>query len=908
MATEPIVFLRTKLYRPQVGPNLIRRPRLESRLNQGLDSKLILISAPAGFGKTTLVCQWLEASGRPAAWLSLHERDSNLEVFLRYLIAAIRTLYADVCPSTWALLDAPHLPSVDHLATSLVSELDEVSQDILLVLDDYHRVQSQAVHQLVETLVELMPRSMRLVLITRADPSLPLTILRADRRMLELRGDDLRFTPDEVRAFFRQSTGLDIDPESLTVLEQRTEGWIVGLQLAVLSLRDTGGLAALTRSFEGADRHVMDYLLAQVFARQPKAIQEVLLRSSILGRFCASLLAALLDGERPAGGYQETLEQMEQANLFLVPLDRERVWYRYHYLFQELLQHKLRSGSSAEMVASLHARASAWFAAQELVEEALTHALAADDGPRAARIVEQHRHTLLNREDWCTLVEWLEMLPQELIHQRPALLLTQAWRQQWLWQYATMPSILQEVEQLIARGAGDLTASEKQILRGEADLLHSALRFAHGDGRQCLEYAQRALDRIPRSAVYVRGLLFEYLGFGYQMTGQAETGVRILEEALAGDEARDDLFAARVLLGLAVVYQLAGHLHLQEQVAQHLLRRLPGKNPALITPWAHWLLGIACYQQNRLTEAATLFSRVTEQRYLANVRTSHECLLNLALTYQAQGRPNAAREVAETGLELALELRHPAHLLEARSFQARLALLQGDLEAALRWARGVKSEDLPARLPFAEVPRLTLTRVLIAQGTSDSLRQASQILDEILGMARDMHCGRHIIEVLALQALVCDAQGEVAKALDLLGQSLDLAQPGGFIRVFVDLGPAMARLLYRAAELEKEPGYVGQILAVFSPSPPVGRGAQRSAQTGRPETVERLTTRESEILELLARRLSDKEIAQMLTISPYTVSKHVSNLCGKLQVDGRRQAVSKARLLGILPSQWASLP
>ena len=718
--------------------------------------------------------------------------------------------------------------------------------------------------------------------------------------MLELRADDLRFTSDEVRAFFRRSIGVDVDPESLTILEQRTEGWIVGLQLVGLSLRDAGELAALMKGIEGTDRHVMDYLLAEVLSRQPKVTQEVLLRTSILGRFCAPLLDDLLDCEKPAGGYQEALQQMEQANLFLVPLDHERAWYRYHHLFRELLQHKLRSESGAELVASLHARASAWFASEGLIEEALTHALAAGDPRSAAKLVERHRHALLDREDWRTLVDWLEMLPQELVQQRPALLLVRAWRQQWLWQYAGMPAILQEAEELIARDAGDLTEPENQVMRGEIDLLQSALWFARGDGRRCVECAERALERIPRSLVYARGLLFEYLGFGHQISGQAETGIRILEEAFVSDDAKEDLFAARVLLGLGVIHYLSGHLQLQEQVAQQILRPGTGKGLSLSAPWAYWLLGTARYQQNSLAEAATLFSAVTEHRYLANARTSHECLLNLALTYQAQGRPKVASEVVEIALQFALETRHPIHLLEVRSFQARLALLQGDLEAALRWARGVKAEDLPARLPWTEVPRLTLAKVLIAEGMRDSLRQASQILDEVLGVAQDMHAGRLIIEVLALQALVCDAQGEVRKALDLIRQALDLAQPDGFIRIFVDLGPAMARLLYRVAELEKEPGRVGQFTVAFSPSSPAGRATQRSDQIAQPQTVEPLTTREREILELLARRLSDKEIARVLTISPHTVSKHVGNLCAKLQVAGRRQAVSRARVLGIL--------
>jgi len=907
-ATEPVVLLRTKLYRPRVGPALVPRPRLESRLDQGLDRKLVLVSAPAGYGKTSLVVQWLEARGRPAAWLSLHETDRDVAIFLRYLIAAIRTLYADVCPATWALLEASQQPPVEYLATCLINELCEVSQDFVLVLDDYHRVQSQPVHQLMQTLVEHMPSSLHLVLVTRADPPFPLATLRAGRKMLELRAGDLRFTPDEIQAFLEQFMGLDMDPAVLTALAQRTEGWIVGLRLAALWLRDAGDPTALTRSLGGTSQHVLDYLVTEVLAHQPQAVREIMVRSSILERFCAPLLNALLDhgpgmnGHAVAGGGQEALEWMAQANLFLVGLDPERTWYRYHHLFRELLQHKLLSESSGELVASLHARAADWFATQGLVKEAMRHALAAGDAPRAVRLVEQHRHTLLNREDWHTLIRWLDMLPSELVHQRPGLLLTRAWHQQWRWQYATMPSLLQAAEELISRNAEATTEAECQIMGGEIDTLWSALWFAHGDGRRCLEYAQRAVERLPAALVYVRGVFLNYLAWGYQMAGQARAGIRILEEALAGDEAREDLFTVRMLLGLAVIYYLSGDLRLQEQITQRVLKLSPEKQLALSRPWAHLIAGQACYQQNRLAEAEAHFSAVTEHRYLANAAASHACLEGLALTYQAQGRPEAATQVAEATLEFALEIRHPVHLVGARAFQARLALLQGDLTAALRWAQGVTSEELPARTLFPEVPRVTLARVLIAQGTRDSLHKASQILEQIVGIARGVHSDPHTIELLALQALVYDAQGEGPKALDLLRQSLELARPGGFLRVFADLGPAMAPLLSRLAQFESEPSYIGRILAAFAPSP-LRRRAPRPDQTAPPEIVEPLTTREHEILELLARRLSDKEIAQALHISPYTVSKHVSNLCGKLQVTGRRQAVSRAKALGILPPE-----
>jgi len=908
-ATEPVPLLRTKLHRPVVTPELVQRPRLESRLDEGLKRKLVLVSAPAGFGKTTLISQWLEACSCPAVWLSLHEGDSDLPIFLRYLIAAIRTLSTDACSMTWDLLHAPQLPPVAYLTTTLINELEEASQNFILVLDDYHRVQSQPVHELVETLVESGPRSLHLVLVTRADPPLPLAMLRASRRMLELRANDLRFTSDEVQAFFRESMRLDVDPGLLTALEERTEGWIVGLRLAALWLREVGEPALPASVFGGTSRDVMDYLVAEILSRQTQDVREVLLCSSILDRFCAPLLDAMVGCDRSANGHvssgrgQKTLEWMEQANLFLVALDQERTWYRYHHLFRELLQHQLLLESSGELVASLHARASDWFAAKGLVEEAVRHALAAGDPLRAARFVEHNRQALLNREEWRTLLEWLEMLPQELVDQRPALLLAQAWHLQWRWHHARLPLLLQAAEGLLARDAGTMAESAKQIMRGEMEALRSALWFAQGDGQRCLACAQRALECIPPSFVYGRGFVYNYLMMGYQSTGQMEVGVRILEEALSSDEGRESLVAARILLSLSIAYYLSGDLGSQEPVAQRSSSLCSGGKLQQTRSWADHMLGLLCYHQNRLAEAATHFSAVTDHPYRANIRTHHECLLGLALTYQAQGRPQEASQVAQAGLELALEVRHPIQLAEARSFQARLALLQGDQETALHWARGMNPEDLPARTLFVEVPRLTLARVLIAQGTAGSLQQACQILDEILGIARGVHCNRYILEVLALQSLAYEAQGEGQKALETLRQSLELARPGGFLRVYVDLGPAMARLLYRVAEPESEAGYAKRILAAFPPAPPVRQSAQRVEQPAPPGIIESLTSREHEILELLARRLSDKEIAQALCISPHTARTHARNLYGKLQVAGRRHAVSKARALGILPPE-----
>ena len=405
---------------PRVTGDLINRHHLIERLNRGLDRGLTLICAPAGFGKTTLACMWLQDCARPAAWLSLDENDSDLRVFLSYLVAAIQTVFPDACPTTLGFLRAPQLPPLDLVATTLVNDIADLPESFILTLDDYHAIQDNTMHELVATLIGKLPRNAHLVLASRVDPPWPLASLRAGRQMMELRADDLRFTLDEAQVFLERVVGVKLTIETVATLEGRTEGWIAALRLAALSMRGETDHAAFVQSFKGTHRDMTDYLTTEVLSQQPQPIQDFLLRTSILDRFCAPLCDAILDDRRsaideepsssliglsssvagPSSPSQAILDELDQANLFLVPLDHERRWYRYHHLFQDLLRRRLQAQMNAEELASLHSRASAWLRDNGLIEEALRHAMAAGDLEGAAQLVEDSRHDLLNREDW----------------------------------------------------------------------------------------------------------------------------------------------------------------------------------------------------------------------------------------------------------------------------------------------------------------------------------------------------------------------------------------------------------------------------------------------------------------------------------------------------------------------------
>ena len=493
--TETVTLLRTKLHMPRLSDDLIERPRLYERLNRGLNRKLTLVSASAGFGKTTLVVAWLrtlqsenaEIQNR-VAWLSLDESDNDLLGFLNYFVAAIQTIYPNACPQTQGLWQAPQLPPLEHIATTLINEIDEIPEtfapplsgpSLILVLDDFHVIQDDTTLDFVIRFLEHLPRQIHLVIISRQDPHLPMAQLRVQWQMTEIRMAELRFSLAEVQAYLNQIQDEPLSVETVTLLSERTEGWAAGIRLAVLSMQDHHDPSALVKGFKGGHRHVMTYLMDEVLSRQPAHLQSFLLRTSLLDRLCGPLCDAVCFDEAKAPGNssgtamtknddpmrnsQAYLEWLEQAGLFVVPLDDEGVWYRYHHLFQEFLFKRLHTQMNDEQMAALHDRASHWLGNNGYVGRAIHHALAAADAIGAARFIERHRHDLLNRDDWRTLERWLDLLPGKILRQRPALMLARVWTLHQQWRQSEIPPILEAVEdvRVVAKGPHPLDRSSR---------------------------------------------------------------------------------------------------------------------------------------------------------------------------------------------------------------------------------------------------------------------------------------------------------------------------------------------------------------------------------------------------------------------------------------------------------------
>ena len=893
--TTPLI--QTKFQRPRLDDDRVTRPRLIEKINRGGERPLTLISAPAGFGKTTLLSAWLQDQDVHSNWISLDENDDDARIFLRYFVIAIQRIFPDVCNDILALLEAPQLPSQDYLATKLVNELLALPEKFVLALDDYHFVQAEMIHQILTTLIHNMPPQMHLMIATRKDPPLPLYLFRARKQLLEIRAVDLRFSFEETKLYLEGVLGEELDNNAVSSLNKSTEGWITGLRLAALSVGGQEDLMASVGILEGSSTfYVREYLVNEILSRQTQDVQGFLLQSSILDYFCSELCDAVI-GVSTSHILQEKLVR---PNLFLIELDMERKWYRYHHLFRDLLHHHLKRMYSQEEIHKLHNRASSWFEKNGMIQEALNHALAAGDLDGAAKLIEDSRHKLLNNEDWFTLEQWLNRLPDELVQKRPTLLLTRAWTLELRYQMSQIPPVLQKAETLLSSEDEDWTESNVQNARGEIDALKSLVYYTNDEGARALDCALAALERIPVAHTFARSIAIIVMALAFHSTGQSTQAIRKLNTFLT--ETNSEIIVARVLIGQIYIHMMQADFYQAEHVLNQLQSVMDNASLTVSKVFAHWVLGRINYERNNLDRASMHFSVVFELRYNAQFIMVHDSLLALAMCAHAQGMP-------ENEMKALTDLRNFSHergilgkLHEIDSFEARLALHSGNEGRAIQWAQSIPSDILPPMLFLIEISIISKAQILITQGTVSSVQEATRLLEKLLAYIRTINNTYHEIKVLACLALAYQAQGGTKDAQYALERSLILAHPAGFIRTYVDLGPRMAELLRQTADRGFETDYVHLILTAFSGQPQIN-GIQRPEQAPtNDDLIEPLTRRERQVLVLLGKWLSDKEIAQELVISPRTVKKHTSNIYAKLGVNNRMEAVEKAKDLNLLKS------
>jgi len=901
-------LIRTKFHQPPVPADHVRRPELLDLLEKDRQRPLVLVSAPAGYGKSTLVSCWLECCQRPSAWLSLDESDNDLRQFLSYFVAAVQNIFPEAVRDTIALINAPNLSSASVLSATLINDLERIEQEFIVVLDDIHCIQEKAIHDFFNMILRHPSRSMQIVMIGRRDPVLSIAFLRGKGLLTEVRMRDLRFRVDESLEFLQAAMVQQIEESVAVELAEKSEGWVTGLRLAVLAMRgqDDPGLKLL--ELKGSTRYVLQYLFSEVLDHQPPSIRQFLLNTSILNRFCASLCNALCEAgetsaDRDIEG-EEFINWLQTNNLFLIPLDMKNRWFRYHYLFQQLLQHQLKRHYRPEEIAKLHSRASEWFEGKGLITESIKHALASGDVVRAAGIVERHRNDQFTEDRWYVVERWLAMLPVDIRRKQPGLLLSEAWIKTLQHQLARVPMLLDQAESQL------LSQTVEPTVSAEIDFLRGYIAYFEGQPERCMQYLKNSVSLLANTKSPFLGEAELILGLARCMVGQKDLAVRTLEAMIDEVEPSENYLLSRLIAGLAFIYQLWGDLYLTRGEAQRLHHVSKKHKMGLAEGWSCYFLAWTHLHAGELEAASLYFEQAVDLRYMLEPRAAVDALAGLVLTQQLMRLDEKVTESCRRLQEFALELQERNLLSVAQSCQARLSVLRGDVRSAVEWGLSVNESPVEAEVfSWLEAPSITQARVLIADGSRQSLLNATELLQSIRDLCEACQFRCQIIEVAVLQSIALDKLGRSDEALTALEEVITLAGPLGWIRPFIEAGPLMAGLLKRLHKQNVAVEYIEKILAACrddeqflvkrAAEQPMGSPPHplRSSSFSQP-MIEPLTQREIDVLELLFERLQNKEMAEKLFISNDTIKWHLKNIYQKLGVNNRRQAVERAKNLG----------
>ena len=915
VASERGVLLATKLHLPRPRPGFVPRPRLTDQLDEGLAQGLVLVCAPAGYGKTALLADWVQRGEHPVAWLCLDPGDNDPARFWRHVVAALDRACPAIGERVAPLLGPPAPSSYRGLVTALINELADRPGDdrALLVLDDYHLIDAEPVHESFAFLLEYQPPGLGVVVTSRSDPPLALSRLRARGQLAELRAAELRFTADEAAALLQQAPagpGETLSDTAVTALTVRTEGWAAGLQLTVLSLRGQADVEGFVSAFTGSHRFILDFLAEEVLEQQTDQVRTFLLETSVLER----LSGDLCDAVTGRTGSQSLLEQVERAGLFLVPLDEVRGWWRYHHLFADLLRARLQQ-EQADRAVHLHRNAASWCQEHRLPDDAVRHAVAAGEMTWAARLIEQYFDELYHLGgEGTTLQRWLSALPDDLTRSRPRLLLAKAQLAIASGRVEAMEPLLDAAERAVAGAAAE--PFEPTVGRAGSMLVNvpaliairrGFLALLRGDAEAGAAFASRALAESKEGEWLLSSTARGFLAMAEWLRGRLTEAERAFATSIAGWQAAGQpALTAWHRVQAARVQRALGRLDTAIQTYEQALNAVagPGRPPGPIAGPVYLGLAEVAYQRNELDSALQYVTEgIALSRQFLDRTSPAEGVVTLAWIRQATGDPAGALEAigeAEHASPATAGVLHPAP-----AQRARLLLAQGDVTAAARWTHetGLHAEDEP-RYP-REPGYLVLARVLLAQQRP---AEALALLDRLHAAAAAQDRTGSVIEAGALRALALAATGEEAAAVTALAEALTLACPQGYVRVFADEGPPMAALLTRLIAAQRAghaPGVPLGCLARLQRAFDVGHTGpgprSGTAPAAVPGLVEQLTSRELEVLTMLAAGRSNQAIASQLVVTLDTVKKHVSHVLGKLGAANRTEAVTRARELGLIP-------
>jgi LuxR family maltose regulon positive regulatory protein len=898
-----VSLLSTKIHIPPLRTNHVSRSRLTEKLGAGVQrpGSFVLLSGPAGFGKTTLLSELVSQLEVSVAWVSLDEGDNDSVRFWKYVITACQSIQQEIGESAFAQLHSPQPLPDETIPTIFINDLARLKTDFVLVLDDYHSIHNSSIHSALSLLVDHSPDNLHLVISTRVDPPWPLARLRARNQLIEIRTADLRFTTEEASAFLNQVMGLSLLPEDIAALDARTEGWIASLQLAAISLKEQKDVGGFISAFTGSHVYVAEYLIEEILRYQSEEVKIFLLQTSILER----MTAGLCDEVSRRSDSEGMLKDLYRANLFVLPLDHEAQWFRYHHLFADLLRAHLQQAVSSEEIAVLQQRAAAWYERHEYVTEAVNHRLAAKDFDEAARLIGQNANPMVTRGELATLMVWIKALPADVIPRHPQIIIAKVWA-------LTLAGAIREVEPLLQLAEAQIEVDGEtpvtRELAGFAAAIRAFFEMMAGDHPRALELAERAELLLPESSVHARWLLPYTLGAAYRGQGQYEMAVEAFVRQVQMGEMYNNLIVwGTGITAIAMVRRLQGRLREAAELCSQGLQRLAEQGTVQFGSLAKLevpLIEVLC-EKNELEEAQQRLTDVIARMktWLMPTDRLHALLAQIQLQ-QAQGDLDGAFETLHIAKDL--KTKHPVIRNLARSvdlYEIRLYLETGDVDEADRLME-MLNPDTSLPVESREQELILLARLRLAQGRLD---EAESILSSLI---RDAEAGEGkyaFIVMLALQACVLNAKSDRSAALILLSKAVELAEPEGFVRVFVDEGEAMQQLLAALARRDavatpsdRLKTYLAKLLDTFhrTEAPDAAR-VSLDKENG---LIEPLTARELQVLQLIAGGDSNRTIADKLVITLSAVKKHTGNIFGKLNVNSRTQAIARARQLGLLTS------
>lgn len=891
-----MTLLKTKFYIPPMRPNLVHRPRLMIQMEEALhlQHRLTLISARAGSGKTTLVIEWLHQQERPSAWLSLDENDNDPQRFFSYLVGALRQMGKTTISHTeLGGLGTSAIPSADPLIAELINDIATSSTSFILVLDNYHAIRNDWIHSAIGFLIEHQPPEMHLVLTSRVDPPLPLAQLRASGQLTEIRDRDLLFTTGEAVQFFNEVMELDLPAEAVATIELRTEGWIAGLQMAAISARrhkQEGDFGAFIEAFGGTHRFILDYLTEEVLNQQPPAVQDFLIETSILQQLCGNLCDAVRSDRAAPPDSQAILVELERTNLFVISLDDERRWYRYHHLFADLLQSVMRQRRSTEQICELHRRASQWYLDEESPGEAMIHILAARDFERAADVIDENIARLLHlfsRSQAPLILSWIEKLPEGIKHSRPWIDVYRANMLALNLQLDGVDPILDDVEKRLEPGS----PRAEEIL-GHIAAVRAYSANLRGNVARAISMANLAKAYLPGERyLFARGMVAFTLADTFFAEDDMESASQALLDLLnIGEKAGQLLMVIPALYNLASIEKAQGRLHQAEGLYGKAYQWMVERDSLDARVRCSYEFGLAdlLREWNQLDVAREhAMTGIEVSRRLGGYSLIGDLVWMRVL--QAQGDVEGAMKTLHIA-EQAVQTHHfqLASMIEFKTARVIQWLAVGDVGMASRWAKECCGGS--------EIEQIALARLSLAKGHASD---AQDILERQRSLAETGGRTGRLIEILSLLAIALDAQGLSAEAEAPLSRAISLAQPEGYLRIFLDLGWPLRKLLQRTATRGVDAGGTGN--ALLNAFLKEGAAESNSLPQFPAETMfDPLTGREVEVLQLLAEGLSNKEIASRLIVAPGTVKQHLKNIYRKLEVNGRMQAIRRGRELKLL--------